>query len=111
MRRFWARLCNLFDGGRAERELAREVESHLDLLQESYERRGLSPEEAKAAARREYGGIEQAKELHREARGFPWIEQLIKDLRYGNHCAGAWHRRQCCDFQRCKRGPSQSAGI
>lgn len=83
MRRFWARLCNLLDGSRAERDLAREVESHLALLQEAYERRGLGPQEAKAAARREYGGIEQAKELHRDARSFPWIEQLIKDLRYG----------------------------
>ena len=35
------------------------------------------------AARRAYGGVEQAKELHREARSFPWIEHLAKDLRYG----------------------------
>ncbi|HXE15251.1 MAG TPA: ABC transporter permease [Bryobacteraceae bacterium] len=83
MRRFWARFHNVFDGGRAERELAREVESHLGLLQETFERRGLTPEEARLAARREYGGIEQAKELHRDMRSFPWAEQLRKDLRYG----------------------------
>lgn len=63
--------------------MAREVDSHLALLQEAYERRGLAPEAARMAARREYGGIEQAKELHREARSFPWAEQLGKDLRYG----------------------------
>lgn len=83
MRRFFARLWNLFDGRRAERELAREVESHIALLQEAFERRGLTPKEANAAARREYGGIERAKELHREARSFPWAEQWMKDLRYG----------------------------
>ena len=35
------------------------------------------------AARRAYGGVEQAKELHREARSFMWIEQFVKDVRYG----------------------------
>jgi putative ABC transport system permease protein len=53
------------------------------MLQEDFERRGLSPEDAKLAARRAYGGVEQAKELHREARSFQWIEHLFKDLRYG----------------------------
>ncbi|HEX6545004.1 MAG TPA: ABC transporter permease, partial [Bryobacteraceae bacterium] len=63
--------------------MEREVESHLALLQEAYERRGFDPEAAKQAARREYGGIEQVKELHRETRSFPSVEQLGKDLRYG----------------------------
>src|SRR5580704_3872071 len=83
MRRFFLRLANLVRGGKAERELAREIEAHLTLLQEDFERRGLSPEEARRAAKREYGGIEQAKELHRSERSFVWIEQFFKDLRYG----------------------------
>ena len=82
MRRFFARLANLFRR-RAEHEMAREIESHLALLQEDFERRGLPPEEAALAARRAYGGVEQSKELHREARSFMWIEQLVKDVRYG----------------------------
>jgi predicted permease len=83
MRRFFAKAASLFRSGSAERELAREIESHLALLQEGFEHRGLSPEEAKLAARRAYGGVEQAKELHREARSFVWIEQWFKDMRYG----------------------------
>lgn len=83
MRRFAAKLANLFRSRSAERELAREIESYLAMLQEDFERRGLSPEDAKLAARRAYGGVEQAKELHREARSFQWIEHLFKDLRYG----------------------------
>src|SRR6202041_415099 len=83
MRRFFLRLANLVRGGKAERELAREIEAHLALLEEDFERRGLTPEEARLAAKREYGGGEQAKELHREARSFAWIEQFFKDLRYG----------------------------
>src|SRR5713226_9739071 len=83
MRRFLARIANLFRGSSAERELAREIEAHLALLQEDLEARGLSPEEAKLVARRTYGGVEQAKELHREARSLVWIEHLGKDMRYG----------------------------
>jgi predicted permease len=83
MRRFFARLVNVCRGPGAEPELAREIESHLALLQEEFERRGLPPDEARLAARRAYGGVEQAKELHREARSFVWIEQCFKDLRYG----------------------------
>lgn len=83
MRRFLARLASLFRGRSAEREMTREIESHLALLQEDFERRGLSPEEAALAARRAYGGVEQAKELHRDTRSFVWIEQLLKDVRYG----------------------------
>lgn len=83
MRRFLTRFVNLFRSARAESELAREIESHLGLLQEDFERRGMSPDEARQAARRAYGGVEQAKEMHREARSFIRIEQLFKDVRYG----------------------------
>jgi macrolide transport system ATP-binding/permease protein len=83
MRRFFARLTSLFRRRSEERELAREIEAHLALLREDFERRGLSQEEAALAARRAYGGVEQAKELHREARSFVWIEHLFKDVRYG----------------------------
>src|SRR5215475_12424837 len=82
MRRFFARLANLFRSQNAECELAREIDAHLALMQDDFERQGLSPQEAKLAARRSYGGIEQAKELHREARSFVWIEQCLKDLHY-----------------------------
>ena len=83
MRRFFARLVSLFRGPRAESEMAHEIESHLALLAEDFERRGLSPDEARRAARRAYGGVEQAKELHRETRSFIRIEQLFQDVRYG----------------------------
>jgi putative ABC transport system permease protein len=83
MRRYFLRFANLVRGGRADREMAREMEAHLALLQEDFERRGLTAEEARLAAKREYGGIEQAKELHRAERSFVWVEQFFKDVRYG----------------------------
>ena len=83
MRRFFAKLATLFRSRSAEREMAREIDSHLAMLQDDFERRGLPSDEARRAARRTYGGVEQAKELHREARSFVWVEQRVKDVRYG----------------------------
>ncbi len=83
MRRFFARLANLFKGRHAEHELAREIEAHLAMLQADFEACGMSREEAKLAARRSYGSVESAKELHREARSLPWVENLMKDVHYG----------------------------
>ncbi|MBV8866407.1 MAG: ABC transporter permease, partial [Acidobacteriaceae bacterium] len=79
---FFSKLANLFRSRRAERDLVREIESHLGMLEEEFERRGFLPEEARLAARRAYGGVEQAKELHRDARSFVAIEQCFKDLRH-----------------------------
>ena len=44
MRRFFVRLANLFRSNRAEREMAREIDAHLALLQEEFERQGMPPE-------------------------------------------------------------------
>ena len=43
----------------------------------------MSPEEARLAARRDFGGLEQAKERYREQRGLPFADTLVNDLRYG----------------------------
>jgi predicted permease len=43
----------------------------------------MSPEEARLAARRAYGGVEQAKQAHRDERSLLWIEQAMQDLRHG----------------------------
>jgi predicted permease len=82
-RRIAAKLRNLLANKHAEEDLAREVASHLTLLADDFERRGMSPEEAQLAARRAYGGVEQAKQAHRDERSLLWIEQTMQDLRYG----------------------------
>jgi putative ABC transport system permease protein len=77
------RLLNLLRYGRAESELAREIDSHLSELQQQFERRGLSPDDARLAARRAFGGIEQTKESQRESRSFALLEDLRRDIGYG----------------------------
>jgi hypothetical protein len=66
----------------AEPDLAREVESHLRLLEDDFERRGLTPEQALVAARRRFGGVEQTKDRHRDARSFMWMDDIRRDVAY-----------------------------
>jgi predicted permease len=82
-RRIAAQLRALISNQRAEDELAREVTAHLALLADDLERRGMPAEEARFAARRMYGGVEQAKQAHRDERTLLWVEQCLQDLRYG----------------------------
>jgi len=81
-RRILSKFRNLFRNSCAEEELDREVESHLLLLADDFERRGMSPDDARLAAKRAYGGVEQAKQAHRDERSLLWIEQTVQDLRY-----------------------------
>ena len=82
MRRFFSRLVNTA-GSSAESEMDREMASHLALLEADLEQRGMTPEEARAAARRAWGSVAHAKELHREARAFLWVGQFARDILYG----------------------------
>ena len=67
MRRSIRRFLALFRSGKAESDLAREIEGHLQLLEDDFVAKGMSREDAHFAARRAFGGVEQAKELQRDA--------------------------------------------
>ena len=75
------RLWNVFRKRRLEQDLNAELQSHLDLLTEEGIRRGLDPKQAAHAARREFGGVEQTKELYRERRGLTWMDGCLADVR------------------------------
>jgi hypothetical protein len=77
-----AKIRNLVKNEQAEKDLAREVASHLALLEDEFQRRGLTPDAARLAARRAYGGIEQAKQMHRDERSILWLEQSLQDIRH-----------------------------
>jgi predicted permease len=55
--------------------------AHLALLEEDYRRRGMTAEEAHVAARRAIGSLALAKDLHRDARSFGWLEDLRQDCK------------------------------
>jgi predicted permease len=75
-------LSNVCRPDRAESDLARELASHLTLLEEDFQRRGMTPDEARLAARRAFGGVAQTRDLQRDARSFPWLDDARRDLRH-----------------------------
>src|ERR1700731_2282652 len=82
LRAWFLRLGGLFKRERRDRELAAEMESHLQLHIEENLRSGMTPEEARRQALIKLGGMEQVKEKYRERRGLPLLETLMQDLRY-----------------------------
>ena len=82
LRQFAFRLQAIFHKGRIEAELSEEIRTHLEMATEANILAGMPPEEARAAALRQFGGVDQVQESYRDVRGFPWIEQLIQDLGY-----------------------------
>jgi putative ABC transport system permease protein len=61
---------------RKERELDEEVAAHLDEATNDYVSRGLSPQDARYAALRDFGGVTQIKQVHREMRSFTFMNWL-----------------------------------
>ena len=81
LRRFVLRLMNAVHPTHGEPDLAREIDAHLTLLTDDFERRGLTPHEARLAARRALAGA-QVKDRHRDARSFVWLDEVLWDVRY-----------------------------
>lgn len=63
-------------------DFAAEIESHLDLEAERLQAEGLTPDEARAAARRAFGNVTRSRERFYEARRWPWWDRRSADLRY-----------------------------
>jgi putative ABC transport system permease protein len=76
-------LINVVRPGLEDASLERELASHLALLEDEYRRRGLSAAAARRAARLALGGVEQAKEQHRDARTIRWLDHVRRDAIYG----------------------------
>lgn len=66
-----------------EDSMRQEMEHHLELLTEQHVGRGVPEREARYAALRDFGGVEQIKERCRDARAGVWLAQLWQDLQYG----------------------------
>jgi putative ABC transport system permease protein len=83
IRRFVLRLLSFFRPGAAEAELSREIHAHLQLLEDQFVSKGMPRDEARLAARRAFGGVEQAKVHQRDARGFRWLDNSRMDFTLG----------------------------
>ena len=77
-----SRLLGFFRRRHVDENLDAELRAHLELLADENIRRGMKPEEARFAARREFGGVEQTKEAYRDQRGLPILDTLLQDVKF-----------------------------
>jgi predicted permease len=77
------RFRSLFRNRQVEKELSDELRFHLEELTKQNVAKGMASEEARYAALRELGNVEQIKEECREMRRVNFIETFLQDLRYG----------------------------
>ncbi len=82
MRELLVRFRSFFRKRELDRDLESEMAADLELAVEENVRRGMPLEEARRHALIRIGGMESARELHREARGLPFLDTLLQDLRY-----------------------------
>src|SRR5438445_8856084 len=82
------RLGEPFQKERREKDLAAEMESHLQMHIEDNLRAGMNATEARREALMKLGGVEQTKEKYRERHGLPRFETLLQDFRYGLRVLG-----------------------
>src|SRR5213082_1467509 len=83
LRAWFSRFFGLFQKDKRDAEMAEEMKSHLDLLTERNIAAGMLPHEACNAALRQFGGVEQVKEIAREQRVWRWADEFVQDVRYG----------------------------
>ena len=76
------RVLSLVRRDRLERELAQELEAHLEMHIDDNRRLGMSADEARRQALIKLGGVEQIKETYRDRRGLPVLETALKDLQF-----------------------------
>src|SRR5215470_8851298 len=76
------RFKGLFRKDARERELADELESHLQMHIDDNNRAGMSPQEAKRVAVMKLGGVDQTKEAYRDRATIPFLESVVQDLRF-----------------------------
>ncbi|MGO8792319.1 MAG: ADOP family duplicated permease [Terriglobia bacterium] len=81
--KFLHRLRGLFRKEKLDQQLGDELAFHLDKQTEQNLASGMSAQEARYAALRKFGGVEQVKEECRDMRRVNYIENFLQDVRYG----------------------------
>jgi macrolide transport system ATP-binding/permease protein len=82
LRAWLVRFAGLWPAARRERDLADEIESHLQLHIADNIRAGMPPGQARREAILKLGGVEPAKEAYRDRRSVPLVENLLRDTRF-----------------------------
>ena len=82
LRALWLRIVGIFRLNRLGDDVEAELESHIAAHVEGNTRVGLTPAEARRQALLRLGGVEQTRQRYREQTTLPWLENLLRDVRY-----------------------------
>jgi putative ABC transport system permease protein len=82
-RRFILRVRSALFKSKLDRDLSDELDTHLQLEIDQNARRGMAPDDARRAALRSFGGVEQTKDAYRDHRGLPLLDTLFHDALFG----------------------------
>jgi predicted permease len=72
----------MFRKGKLDDDFSEELAAHLEMATEDNVRAGMNPQEARRQAMIRFGGVEAARELHRDARSLPFLDSFAQDARY-----------------------------
>src|SRR5215475_14431881 len=72
----------MFGWNQRRNQLLQEFENHIEIETQENIDAGMSPEEARHAARRKFGNMLLAAEQSRTIWGGVWLERLVQDFRY-----------------------------
>ena len=82
LRAIWLRLCGVFSARQVGTEFEAELEGHVAEHIDEGLRSGLSEAEARRQALLRLGGVEQAHQAYRDRATLPWLESVLRDVRY-----------------------------
>lgn len=83
MMSLWRRLMSLLRRRRLDDDLSDEIELHVDLRRQALIDEGMDPRSADHEARRMFGNVLGIREETRDMWGFPLMDALMQDIRYG----------------------------
>ncbi|MHB8388493.1 MAG: ADOP family duplicated permease [Acidobacteriaceae bacterium] len=73
----------MFHRKRSTEDFVEEIKAHLELEADDLKREGLSEDEARSKARREFGNVSAAQERFYIKGRWVWLDKLLRDLRFG----------------------------
>lgn len=79
----WRRLRGLIRRREIDEDLRAEMEEHVERLTSEFEAQGMTADEARQAARQRFGNARSLREESRAWWGFPRLESIAQDLRFG----------------------------
>jgi putative ABC transport system permease protein len=83
LREIGARVAGLLRRRRPGADLDREMQFHIEMMEQQLVGQGMDRDEAHREACARFGGATQVSEAYRDQQTIPWLETLMQDARYG----------------------------